>query len=116
MSRKEKEKTKKRLRLGALIISCILVFTIVQFVNQYRAVLEIKAEAALLQKQYEGLLAEQKELQDRIDLVQDKTYWEQIARGNFNFIKSNESLVVFATEATEEIPNVVDEDKITDLH
>lgn len=91
--KKMSQKTKFRVTFYAigLIISIVLCTT--SFLTNGRQIVDNKKEMQKLEQEYQDKLAEEEELKDEINKLQDPEYMARYAREKYLYSKNNEIII-----------------------
>lgn len=91
----------KRKTFTTLLLTAVMVFSFVQFVEQYQNLIYIQGEAEAWTEEYNQAVVETSELEAEKLKLEDPYYIEQLARENLKMIKEGEYLVIPAVESSE---------------
>ncbi|ATW26997.1 FtsB family cell division protein [Candidatus Formimonas warabiya] len=89
-----KIKNKYHIKKRFFVIFCVLSYVGICFGQQFYHIHTINQEIAGYVQEKNDLIREQKNLQQEINLLQNKSYIERIAREDLGLIKPGETLLV----------------------
>lgn len=114
MAKKKMSNTKRRFRIGNVIVFAFICFLLVQFGQQYVKYYDLKQEAQQYQQVKDQQLAKNEALKKEKELLSDTSYIESVARETLGLVKKGEVLVVPAKEDAQVGQSKVDANK--DIH
>ena len=106
--------TKRRFRIGNIVIIAFVGFLLVQFGQQYVQYSNLKQEVRQYEQMKEQQLTQNQKLEKEKELLNDTSYIETIARETLGLVKQGEVLVIPAKENAQVGQSEVDADE--DIH
>ncbi|MCG0275807.1 MAG: septum formation initiator family protein [Thermosediminibacteraceae bacterium] len=82
--------SKKRIRLGRLLIILFLIYFVYTFTVQQFKINELRRQELELSREMSRLIEERKKLEKEIELLNTESYIEELARDQLGLVKPGE--------------------------
>lgn len=93
MQRKVTKKEKRRLMLFVIFFAFIIITTCINIFPDWLKIMSNNKEIALLEENYEELLATEESLKAEVEKLQNPKYVERYAKEMFLYTKPNEIII-----------------------